>query len=244
MKLNFSQIQSITCGAVSVQEQADGIHFHRFTGEQEMLYKDRSPDYYKKSFATSGIALRFRTDSETLSFSACVAAGSSRRYFAFEVLVNGVRIGILSNFDETAMTGNYTAAELSFGAFSKAFALGTGDKEVKILFPWSVAAVLQELTLDDGATVTPVKAGKKILCYGDSITQGYDALYPSSKYMTRCADLLGAEEYNKAIGGEVFWPPMAATWEPFTPDYVWVAYGSNDWRKTTREQLIENCAGF
>lgn len=244
MKLDISQIKSITCGAVEIVQQHDGFHFHRFTREQEELYKERRADFYEKAFATSGITFRFRTNSRRLSITTVVSPGSSRRYFAFDIFVNGKRLGSLKNFDDHKMHGNYTAAELPLGKFSGSWDLGTGEKEVRVLFPWSVAAVIEQVELDDGATIVPVKPGKKILCYGDSITQGYDALSPANKYITRVADLLKAEEFNKAIGGEKFWPTMAATQEPIAPDYVWVAYGTNDWSKIPKEQLIENCVGF
>ena len=53
-----------------------------------------------------------------------------------------------------------------------------------------------------------------------------------------------AEEYNKAIGGDVFFPSLAATREDFEPDYITVAYGTNDWSKCPREALEENCKNF
>ena len=39
MKLNLSQIKSITAGAVRIEEDADGFHLHRFTAEQQEIYK-------------------------------------------------------------------------------------------------------------------------------------------------------------------------------------------------------------
>ena len=70
---------------------------------------------------------------------------------------------------------------------------------------------------------------KRILCFGDSISQGYDALYPSNQYTPQLAKLLDAEEYNKAIGGEIFRPELALARDDFEPEYITVAYGTNDW---------------
>ena len=55
MKLNLSQIRDITTGAVRIEEIDNNIHFYRFIKQQEELYKNRSDDFYKKTFATSGI---------------------------------------------------------------------------------------------------------------------------------------------------------------------------------------------
>ena len=41
-------------------------YFYRFTKEQEQLYKQRHAEFYLKSFATSGVQFRFRTDSKKL----------------------------------------------------------------------------------------------------------------------------------------------------------------------------------
>ena len=244
MKLNLSQIKEITLGAVRVEEIDDDIHFYRFTKQQEELYKNRSNDFYIKTFATSGIRISFRTNSQTLFLRTEITYGSSRTYFAFDVFVNGVKIDTLNNFSDIDIPQNYTTLKLPQGEFSKKFNLGAGDKEVCIYFPWSVNAVVKELTLDDDSFIEPSVVSKKTLCFGDSITQGYDALYPSNKYITKLADMLNAAEYNKAIGGEIFFPELAETKEDFEPDYITIAYGTNDWSKCTKEELEDNCKRF
>ena len=244
MRLNVSQIKDITMGAVRVSENEDGIQFYRFTSQQEELYKNRNADFYMKSFAASGIRLQFRTNSQTLALKALVTRGSSRTYFAFDIFVNGEKLDSLKNFSETELPCPYTQAVLPLGEVLGNYTLGIGEKDICIYFPWSVGVVLKELAIDDGAFIEAQKPAKKMLCYGDSITQGYDALYPSNKYITRFAELLDAEEYNKAIGGEVFFPDLAATREDFEPDYITVAYGTNDWYAKTRDEFYQNCSGF
>ncbi len=244
MKLTLSQIKDITSGAVGIEEKTDGVHFYRFTQQQEQLYKTRSADFYKKTFATSGIQLRFCTNSQTLFLETEVFSGSSRTYFAFDVFVNGKKVDSLDNFTGVALPQDYTTVQLPFGKFSKEFYLGAGDKEVCIYFPWSVQAILKQLSIDDGAYIKANKPSKKMLCFGDSITHGYDALYPSNKYITQLANLLDAQEYNKAIGGEIFFPALAAAKETFVPDYITVAYGTNDWNSCTREVFTQNCREF
>ncbi len=244
MNLNLSQIRDITTGAVRIEEIDKDIHFYRFTKQQEELYKNRSDDFYKKSFATSGVRFRFRTNSQTLFLRTEITGGSSRTYFAFDVFVNGVKIDTLDNFFNIDIPQNYATLKLPHGEFSKKFNLGAGDKEVCIYFPWSVNAVVKELTLDNGSFIKPSKPSKKILCFGDSITQGYDALYPCNKYISKLANMLDAEEYNKAIGGEIFFPELAATREDFEPDYITVAYGTNDWNRCSKEEFTYNCSEF
>ncbi|MBE6933794.1 MAG: SGNH/GDSL hydrolase family protein [Ruminococcaceae bacterium] len=244
MNLNLSQIRDITTGAVRIEEIDNGIHFYRFTKQQEELYKNRSNDFYTKTFATSGIKICFHTNSQTLFLRTEITGGSSRSYFAFDVFVNGVKIDTLDNFSDIDIPQNYTTLNFPLGEFSKEFDLGIGEKEVCVYFPWSVKATLKEFVIDDDSFIKPVKPNKKLLCFGDSITHGYDALYPSNKYITKLADMLNAGEYNKAIGGEVFFPALAATKEDFEPDYITVAYGTNDWSKRSKEELTHNCKDF
>ena len=244
MILDFAQVQAVTLGAARIAQQEDGIHFYRFTQEQEALYLERSKDFYKKTFCTSGVQLRFRTDSRSLGLKALANSGSSRKYYAIDVMVNGEMLGCLDNYSDVQMEKNYTTVQCPLGEVENMFTLADGEKEVLITLPWSVEMILQELSLDDGASLVPVKPKYKMLCFGDSITHGYDALRPTNKYITKLARAMDAEEHNKAIGGEIFFPALANTRENFAPDYITVAYGTNDWSKSERDVLIDNCKNF
>ncbi len=244
MNLTLSQIREITIGAVRVEKTENDIHFYRFTKEQEELYKNRSDDFYNKTFATSGIQIRFSTNSQTLFLRTEISGKSSRTYFSFDVFVDGKKLDTLDNFSNVGIPQDYTTVKFPHGEFFKKFNLGAGNKEVCIYFPWSVKATVKELILDEGSFIKPCKPSKKMLCFGDSITHGYDALYPSNKYITRLANMLDAAEHNKAIGGEIFFPELAAAKDDFEPDYITVAYGTNDWSRCTKEELSRNCSAF
>ena len=244
MKLNLEQIKAITAGAVRVEEAADGIHFYRFTKEQEDLYQVRKTDFYNKTFATSGIKLWFRTDSRKMRLAGTAHKATTRLYYAIDIYKNGEKLGDIKNFDPTALMGLYTTSVWEEGGFDATFDLGEGEKEICVYLPWSMVTVLSAVELDDGAAILPVKRPKKLLCFGDSITHGYDARYPANKYATLLAAHLDADEYNQAIGGEVFYPALAATQQPFTPDYISVAYGTNDWAACQPDVIVRNCTGF
>ena len=244
MQLTFEQIRSLTTGAVRIQEENDGIHFYRFTKEQEDMFLPRDQKFYNKTFSTPGIRLRFLTDSRNLGIRFSASYASPRSFFALDLSVNGTFLESVDNFSRKAPKENYGNLVYPYGAFCKSWELGEGEKEVSIYLPWSVKFVLEELSLDDGATLTPVILAKKALCFGDSITHGADALYPHSRYISQFCDYLGAAEYCKAICGETFWPELAATKEPFEPDYIVVAYGTNDWSHKSVEDLKKHCYGF
>ena len=243
MKLNLLDFENISSGAVRVEEREEGFSFYRFTKAQKEMYKERSADFYRKTFSTSGITLRFETDSTSLFLDVNVEKSSSRTYFAFDLEINGKIIDSLQNFDGTALPQDYTTIPAPLGSFSKTFELGEGKKEICIYFPWSVAVVLKELTLN-GTYIKAVKRTKKLLAIGDSITHGYDALHPTNKYITKIAKHLDAEEYNKAIGGEVFVPELARLREDFVPDFITVAYGTNDWSLKDKDTFLKNATEF
>ena len=122
--------------------------------------------------------------------------------------------------------------------------MGDGDKTVCVYLPWAVQTIIQEVCLDDGSYVEPVKNKKTLLAYGDSITQGYDAFRSSNRYVGRIAAALEADEINKGIGGECFYPPLAKSNENLNPDYITVAYGTNDWSKKGKEIFDTNSKEF
>lgn len=233
MHLTLEQIKSITEGAVEIWEEQGLVCFSRFSSAQRALYQGISERFYIRAHGTAGIKFRFRTDSETLSLKVQTEPGSGRKYFSIDIYVNGSPVGYLDNFQDP-----------QWGKFSGAFALEEGLKLVTVYLPWSVNTKLEELCLDDGAILEPVHPKKKLLLYGDSITQGYDAQRPSMRYAAKLAAFLDAEEQNRAIGGERFCPYLAETVEPFRPDYIAVAYGTNDWSGLPEQEFKERCGQF
>ncbi len=244
MKLSVEKIREISTGAVRVFEENGAVELSRFSKDESELYKSKNPDHYMKSLASSGMRLSFKTDSETLFICAEMSLGSSRKYFSFDVFVNGKCIGHLDNFSDVKLPPLFSVVKLPLGEYSKKFELGKGVKEVTVYLPWSTKTSIKEISVDDGAFVEAVKRDKKLIAYGDSITQGYDALRPSNRYVARLCDAIGAEETNKAIGGECFYPSLAALACGEEPDIVTVSYGTNDWNYLTLEKFKERSREF
>ena len=234
-RLNIEQIKQIAHGVARIEEIDGRIAFYRFTKEQQELYKKVSSDFYMKSFSTSGVSLEFDTDSEHLELAVSICKGSSRRFFTHSILVNGERIGELSGEIESGA---------EYVPFCKAFSLGSGMKRVRIVMPWSVASNLVALELDEGAKVVPVTKERQILMFGDSITQGYDAMQPENAYAIQIATRLNAEARNKGIGGERFRAQTALLKDDMEPELITVAYGTNDWANSTKEEFEAACSGF
>ena len=244
MKLTLEQIKSITLGAIAVTEGDDGIEFHRFTPAQQQMYINKREDFGYKSYAASGVKFCFKTDSQNLGIKMLLKNVRARSFFALEVFVNGQRIGYINNFSEKDLPQYYSSKDFPVGEAEGSFDLGPGDKTVTVYLPWNKRTYLREFTLDDCAYIEPVRPGKKLLVFGDSISQGYDALWPSRRHAGRIADALDAEEINKAIGGERFCPDLAELRDDFTPDYILVAYGTNNYGATTKAVFDDDMPAF
>lgn len=244
MVLDLSQIRAITCGAERVEQRADGLYFYRMTQQQLEIYRESNPAFYRKALANAGICLSFMTDSPFLHLDLSILTVMNRSYGTVEVLSDGVPIGNINNHDHMQLPRSY--ARLTYPEIRRAttFDLGEGSKHITVLFPRLAGVLLHSLSLTDGAMLIPVKPSKKLLVYGDSITQGFDCLRPSSHYVYRLAAALDAEEYNKGIGGEKHTPALVACDETFSPDYILVAYGTNDWAYHTPQMLQHNCSEF
>ena len=241
MKLNYEQIKEATRGAENVRLEDGEFRFYRFNDKEIEFYK--SSPFYTKVYATSDVEMNFETDATALSLKGNAhVAVSYRLWYVLEVFVNGERIGTIQNFDGE-MNKEKLFAEFQLGEFSGCFELGEGKKTVRIVFPQFAALALSEVELSGASFVTPIKPEKKMFFYGDSISQGYDAKYPSNKYTALTARALGVEGYNKAIGGEVFQPGLAAVKSDIEPDYICVAYGTNDCG-TDRETFLKNSREF
>ena len=244
MKLNLEQIKAISTGAVRFEEDESGIKFYRFTEEQEKLYEETDVEFYNRSQATAGVKLAFKTNSKSLYIKTKIVPRYCRRYFSFDVFVNGEVIGYLDNFSDTVNMDEYINTKLLREEFEKEFDLGEGEKTVQVYLPWSVQTVIEEISLGDNATVEPVKAGKTLLAFGDSITQGMDAMRPTNRYVTKLANFLGADEVNKGISGAFYFPPLAESKDDLNPNYITVAYGTNDWFKKGRDIFQVNSKAF
>lgn len=232
MIADLALLRELAWGVAAVSELPSGIFFSRMTDHQLKFYEDRQ-DFGMKSLASAGVRLEFETDAESVSLEGFLMPGSSRRFAFFDIFVNGLMVQHegSENFIEKP-------------EFSFTIPLNGTINKVVIYFPNLSAAILNKLEFHGETKILPIEKKRKILCFGDSITQGYDAKFSSLSYPNQLADALNADMLNKAIGGETFQPGLLEEPDPFLPDLITVAYGTNDWSKLEKEELTENSRGF
>lgn len=231
MKLTLESLQSITTGAVSVTQQDGWFCFHRFS-QAPAVYFPSDDSSQAKVTANSSIKLDFVTDARQISFQYLVTRASSRKLFFFDLYVN----------DALVTTRGCADTDTQFaGQFS--WSLPQGEKHITLYLPNLYAMRVKDFTLEDASCLLPAPRCRKLLAFGDSITQGYDAVHPSLSYANRMAFHLDADITNKGIGGDVFHPELIDDYD-LKPDIITVAYGTNDWSHGDRSSLIHNAEAF
>ena len=231
MKLSLDQIRSMTHGALSVTEENGIFTFHRFTDYQADLYETIN-DFRVKVPATSGVRLEFVTDASKFSFDYKINIASSRRFYYFDVFVDGI------------MMQHFGHEGLAEAASTITVKLPEGNHKVAVYFPCLAKARITNVELEGGDVLQPVEKSCRLLCFGDSITQGYDAKYSSQTYANLLADKMNATMIDLGIGGEVFRPELIDPDMDFDPDVITVAYGTNDWSGRTRFDMERNANEF
>lgn len=212
MTLTLEQIQSVTTGAVRIFEDADGIHFRRFTDKQLETFSLKSEQFRHRSHCTAGCRLNFYTDSDSILLN--IAAGVK-----YEVLINGLPAYFFPLEKPQVIP----------------FSLPAGENLVEISLPNYTEGIIKSITLDEGSYFRPYKYSRKFLFLGDSITQGSQSTRDSFCYAYRVSRFFDAEVLNLGVGGS---PMLPDTLEDvgYAPDAVFIAYGSNDY---TRRESIE-----
>lgn len=242
MILDISSLERLTRGVVKIENKRGAFQFYRFNEAEMEHYAPTA--HLKKSYATAGVYIAVKTDASAVRISGNARPGSSRSYFSIDVLIGDELVGEIKNFEHSAMIPDYTAKPFDMGEFSGRVELPVGENAVHIVLPWSAALDIYEIELVGASIAEPIAADRKMLIYGDSITQGYDAENPSRSYASRLARALNADAINKAIGGEYFSPKLASIKNDNNPDVITVAYGTNDWSRLSMPEIVRNASAF
>ncbi len=229
MRLDFDKIKEITFGAVKLECRDDGIHFFKCTDKQVAAFFAFNNTLGERSLTTTGVRLDFHTNSKNLKFR--TAAGAQ-----FELLINGL-------FRAQYIAGEGGVIEESVKLTDTVGAYAD-DTRVTLVFPSHRVGILDYIELDDGAGVTPHTFERRILFIGDSITQGHHSLYDTRSFAWRITEHYSAESVINGIGGAFFHTSVFDT-SDFDPDWVFIAYGTNDWgRYPDDEDMMCQVRGF
>lgn len=235
MQINTELFKKLLKGAVSVQNEDEWLCLFRFTEKQSKYYFEKTPDtLYPKTRATAGMKFDFFTDASEISFDYRVFSASSRTFYSFDLYIDGVFCDEL-----------YVINFMNKKSGNVSFALPEGAHRVTVYFPNLMRTDVKNVHLEGASFAEPTSSKMKLLCLGDSITQGYDAYHSSLSYINRLSQTLDAEILNQAIGAEVFDEKILDEELPFDPDLITVAYGTNDWAiLESKNQFLDGAERF
>lgn len=231
MNLTLETIQRITTGAVSIVQEKGWFCFRRFSRAPE-VYFPNDAGFQAKVTATASVTLDFITDADRLEFQYQATRASSRSLFFLDLYVNNALV---------TTHGRTDAEETIDGYFS--YPLPAGENRVTLYFPNLYNMMLKDISLTDASVILPPDYTNTMICYGDSITQGYDAERPSLSYANRLAYSLNARMVSKGIGGDIFHPELIDDGN-LNPDIITVAYGTNDWAHSEYDVFLHDASSF
>lgn len=234
MKLTAETVKNIARGCINVTESPDGMRFERFTGNQYRFYES-SESARIRSRCPAGVRLEFITDSDFISFGYTLL-NCSRNWHNFDLFVDGTFVQTAGYIKDIPQKGTI---EFKIADDKKAH-------RVTVHLAHLTEYTLYDFTVADGSTVKEAPFPPyRYLAIGDSITQGMEALSPSSTYTNVLAECLFAEHINQGLGGGIFDADTLDKPDGFNPDYITVAYGTNDWGKwETAEPFRSSTAAF
>ena len=231
MLLNDQQVRAMTKGIARIDVKNGYYHFLRFTEAEQASYVNhpRKPSFYNATLQSASVRWALRTDSEFVEFDFSNGAENNLSTPVFDVYENGAFCRTVKIELQYVRSGHLYIP------------LSKGEKLVEIYFPYSAYVMVANVAIADGASFEAVSRKYRMLTYGDSLTHGGAAASPSFSYAPRLAAMLNADILNKAIAGEHFYPPVVCEKTAEEPDWITVAYGTNDWKHCTKEEFDENC---
>jgi len=221
--LTRDEVSRCATGCSLVRETDQGLHLLRFT-EPNLAYWDELGKTDEgaaiRAHCSAGVVLDFTTDSVSLTIATRIGR-AARVGAALDVWVDGAMVG----YAGTPEAGETLEGTVTLGDPSAA------RRHVRLHLPHTRECFLREVSLDDGASFAPAAPTEDplLLCLGDSITQGMDALHPSLTYTSTAARELGMRQLNNAIGGWRFVAESLVAPPVEAPDLITVALGTNDW---------------
>jgi len=230
MKLDKTQLSKIIHNVFSYDyDENDNLHFSRFTESQKESYGKESPSWLISVNAGSSVTFDFISDSDYIVLKFDLCGGSSRTMPGFDLYVDGV-------FCQHKTFEN-------LGTKTVSFSLPEGEHRITVYFPWSVETVVKEVHLSEGAIIKEIEKTRKVIFFGDSITQGYVAECPSLSYVNQVANETDSEVLNQGISAYYFSPnSIDETLISYNPDVIVIAYGTNDYTGYDDKKEFEKAA--
>ncbi len=222
--------------AIEVKEYEDGVMPLRFTQKQLDVYGAKAI-FQIRSHCPAGVYLDFYTDASFVEME-FVIESNIRNWMTMDIHVDGCFVDSW----RTALDDHKSHERMICH-----FPLGHSDlRRVSIYLSQYVQLKIVDIRFSEGAVVESVpRYDKNLLCLGDSITQGAEAIHPSSSYPVLLSQYLDMNLLNQGVGGYYFDADSLDEHLPYKPDLITVAYGTNDWGLSgSLAEFHDKCASY
>lgn len=240
MFINEDRLKECFHNVLYTRKDIRGIKGERFTEKQQKFYSGL--DFYlcsEKTLMSSGVTLEFQTTADDITLEYVVGAGYAERDCGRESTIDFYVDGELFHCHKNDLYPD------SVGSAAVHFKNNL-MKEVTIWLPYSEEIFIRSLSISDGAwfqTIPP--RPKKLIFFGDSITQGVGTTLASAGYAMQTAIQLEAYEVlNQGIGSWVFNEGSLDEECEYNADVIITAYGTNDWSQKTKLQYEQDMKNY
>ncbi len=215
MKFSANSLKKLVKGACYYEINRGYLTAYKYCKKQiDLMNSEGYNEIWRdRGIFTAGIRLELRTASNFISFDYKTYKGTClwERSNSLDVWVDGVLFSVLH-------------LEKSRG--SVCIKLPLGDKRVSIYLPNDCQFSIKNFTID-GSYKSIKDKGQRVLVIGDSITQGYGAVFSSGSYFNELQRRTGYNMLNQGIGGYRCEPQDLMYVEGFVPDKIITFLGTN-----------------
>ncbi len=215
MKFSANSLKKLIKGACYFEINRGYLTAYKYCKKQLDLMNQEGYDevWRERGIFTAGIRLELKTNSDFISFDYKTYKGACLwdRSNSVDIWVDGVMFSVLHLKDAK---GNVLVK------------LPCGEKKVSIYLPNDCQFSIKNFTID-GSYKTVKDKGQHVLVIGDSITQGYGAMFSSGSYFNELQRKTGYNMLNQGIGGYRCEPKDLMYVDGFEPDKIITFLGTN-----------------
>ncbi|WP_167859551.1 SGNH/GDSL hydrolase family protein [Paenibacillus cymbidii] len=226
---------------LDVLDTPDGWLAVRFTPAQLDAYAAMGDAIGLRSRCVSGVKLAMRTDARRIRLRYTIKE-QARSWANFDVFVNGRFVDSVAAVASADRDGEFVYDICNTSYVDSLQRLNRID----IYLPHLATLCVREIGVEGGDRLEPAEpASGRLLCMGDSITQGMEAIRPSCSFPVMLSRMLGCEVVNQGVGSCRFDKRQLDPACTYKPDTVIVGYGANDWElSASLSECERKCSGF
>ena len=223
MLLTSEQLKTVITGCTAFEEEDGGLWLSRYSPAQRAIFDEPIMQYLTR--ACAGVTMDFYTDATTLTLrvDGLKVQDSDRR--DFDLLIDGL---LVRKIDIFSLEAGPCRDMTMFRPQDVVFELPEGEKRVTVCFSWQTPVRILSAELENATFFRPHTYEYTWLAFGDSITHGASADFPSMSYVNQTARNLNAKVYNYGLGGEMYREDWIVPGTYPKADFVTVALGTND----------------